>query len=85
MANKAYSRKAAGIHREQKKTPHSVSHAGQCYFWSFARSRSSNTGCNRIYSRIKGGTSFPNNLRRGRDPDYDTARFCHLSAHLRRS
>ena len=32
IANKAYSRKAAGIHREQKKTPHSVSHAGQGYF-----------------------------------------------------
>lgn len=58
MANKAHSRKAPGIHREQKKTPHSVSHAGQCYFWSFARSSSSKTGCNRIYSKTKGGTSF---------------------------
>lgn len=32
MANKAYSRKAPGIHREQRETPHSVSHAGR---WSF--------------------------------------------------
>lgn len=65
MENGAYSRKAAGIHQQQRKTPHSVSHAGQgCYFWSFARSSRSNTGCNRIYSKINGGTSFPNNLRR---------------------
>ena len=61
MANKAYSRKAAGIHREQKKTPHSVSHAGQCYFCSFARSSSSRTGCNRIYNRIIVGTSSHGN------------------------
>ena len=32
MANKAHSRKAPGIHREQRETPHSVSHAGR---WSF--------------------------------------------------
>lgn len=65
MANNAHGRKAPGIHREQKKTPHSVSHAGQgCYFWSFARSSRSNTGCNRIYNKINGGTSFQNNLRR---------------------
>lgn len=64
-ANRAYIRKAAGIHQRQRKTPHSVSHAGQgCYFWSFARSSSSSTGCNRIYNKINGGTSFPNNLRR---------------------
>ena len=61
MANKAYSRKTPGIHREQKKTPHSVSHAGQCYFWSFARSSSSSTGCNRIYNKINGGTSLHGN------------------------
>ena len=61
MANKAHSRKAPGIHREQKKTPHSVSHAGQCYFWSFARSSSSRTGCNRIYNKINGGTSLHGN------------------------
>ena len=61
IANKAYSRKAAGIHREQKKTPHSVSHAGHGYFWSFARSSSSRTGCNRIYNRIKGDTSSRGN------------------------
>ena len=60
-ANKAHSRKAHGIHREQKKTPHSVSHAGHGYFWSFARSSSSRTGCNRIYNRIKGGTSSRGN------------------------
>ena len=52
-ANKAYSRKATGIHRQQRKTPHSVSHAGRRqyssgYFWSFARSSSSSTGCNKI-------------------------------------
>lgn len=65
MANRAYSRKTAGIHQQQRKTPHSVSHAGQgCYFWSFARSSRSNTGCNRIYNKINGGTSFQNNLRR---------------------
>ena len=58
MANMAYSRKAAGIHQQQRKTPHSVSHAGQGYFWSFARSSSSRMGCNRIYNKIKGGTSF---------------------------
>lgn len=58
MANRAYSRKAPGIHREQKKTPHSVSHAGHGYFWSFARSSSSKIGCNRIYNKIKGGTSL---------------------------
>lgn len=58
MANMAYSRKAPGIHREQRKTPHSVSHAGQGYFCSFARSSSSRMGCNRIYNKIKGGTSF---------------------------
>lgn len=64
-ANRAHSRKAAGIHQQQRKTPHSVSHAGQgCYFWSFARSSRSNTGCNRIYNKINGGTSFQNNLRR---------------------
>lgn len=57
-ANRAQSRKAAGIHRQQRKTPHSASHAGQCYFWSFARSSRSNTGCNRIYNKINGGTSF---------------------------
>ena len=61
MANRAYSRKAAGIHREQKKTPHSVGHAGHGYFWSFARSSSSKTGCNRIYNRTKGGTSLYGN------------------------
>ena len=89
MANRAYSRKAAGIHQQQKKTPHSVSHAGQCYFWSFARSSSSNTGCNRIYNKINGGTSFRfgGGLQLGfklrRDPDYETVCFCHLSAHLR--
>ena len=61
-ANRAYSIKAPGIHREQKKTPHSVSHAGQgCYFWSFARSSSSNTGCNTINRKIKGSTSYLNN------------------------
>lgn len=32
MANNAHGRKAPGKHREQKKTPHSVSHAGQGYF-----------------------------------------------------
>ena len=32
MANKAYDRKAPGIHREQMKTPHSLRHAGR---WSF--------------------------------------------------
>ena len=59
MANKAYGRKAPGIHRGKKKTPHSVSHAGQCcYFWSFARSSSSKTGCNRIYNRIIADTSL---------------------------
>lgn len=58
MANMAYSRKAPGIHREQRKTPHSVSHAGQGYFCSFARSSRSRMGCNRIYNKIKGGTSF---------------------------
>lgn len=62
MANRAYSRKAPGIHREQRKTPHSVSHAGQgCYFCSFARSSSSNTGCSRIYNKINGGTSLHGN------------------------
>lgn len=58
MANRAYSRKAPGIHREQKKTPHSVSHAGHGYFWSFARSSSSKIGCNRIYNKIIVGTSL---------------------------
>lgn len=29
MANEPYSRKAAGIHQKQRKTPHSVSHAGR--------------------------------------------------------
>lgn len=68
MANRAYSRKAPGIHREQKKTPHSLRHAGHGYFWSFARSSSSNTGCNKIYNRITGGTSLfrPPNMRRSR-------------------
>lgn len=61
MANMAYSRKAPGIHREQRKTPHSVSHAGQCYFCSFARSSSSRIGCNRIYNKIKGRTSSHGN------------------------
>lgn len=61
MANRAYSRKAPGIHREQKKTPHSLRHAGHGYFWSFARSSSSNTGCNKIYNRITGGTSLHGN------------------------
>lgn len=32
MANRAYSRKAAGIHQQQRKTPHSVSHAGRCQY-----------------------------------------------------
>lgn len=32
MANMAYSRKAPGIHREQRETPHSLRHAGR---WSF--------------------------------------------------
>lgn len=32
MANRAYSRKAAGIHQQQRKTPHSVSHAGRWLF-----------------------------------------------------
>ena len=36
MANKAYSRKAPGIHREKKETPHSVSHAGR---WLFGKLR----------------------------------------------
>nr|DAQ65351.1 MAG TPA: hypothetical protein [Caudoviricetes sp.] len=58
MANRAYSRKAPGIHREQKKTPHSLRHAGHGYFWSFARSSSSKIGCNRIYNRIIVGTSL---------------------------
>lgn len=58
MANRAYSRKAPGIHREQKETPHSVSHAGRCYFWSFARSSNSRMGCSRIYSKIIVGTSL---------------------------
>lgn len=58
MANMAYSRKAPGIHREQKKTPHSLRHAGHGYFWSFARSSISKIGCNRIYNKIKGGTSL---------------------------
>lgn len=58
MANRAYSRKAPGRHREQKKTPHSVSHAGRCYFWSFARSSNSRIGCSRIYSKIIVGTSL---------------------------
>lgn len=61
MENRGYSRKAAGIHQKQRKTPHSVSHAGQCYFWSFARSSSSRMGCNRIYNKIKGGTSLHGN------------------------
>lgn len=61
VANRAYCRKAAGIHQKQRKTPHSVSHAGQCYFWSFARSSSSRTGCNRIYNKINGGTSSRGN------------------------
>ena len=29
MANRAYGKKAAGIHQKQRKTPHSVSHAGR--------------------------------------------------------
>lgn len=62
MTNKTHSRKAPGIHQKQRKTPHSVSHAGQgCYFWSFARSSSNRMGCNKIYSKIKGSTSFQNN------------------------
>lgn len=62
MTNKTHSRKAPGIHQKQRKTPHSVSHAGQgCYSWSFARSSSSRKGCNKIYSKIKGTTSFQNN------------------------
>ena len=32
MANRAYSRQAPGIPREQKKTPHSLRHAGRGYF-----------------------------------------------------
>ena len=65
MANRAYSRKAPGIHQEQRKTPHSVSNAGQgYYFCSFARSSSSKIGCNRIYSKIKGGTSVKAQLQR---------------------
>lgn len=32
MANKAYDRKAPGIHRAQRETPHSLRHAGR---WSF--------------------------------------------------
>ena len=59
MANRTHSRKAAGIHQQQRRTPHSVSHAGQdYYFCSFARSSSSRMGCNRIYNKIKGGTSL---------------------------
>lgn len=68
MANRAYSRKAPGIHREQKKTPHSLRHAGHGYFWSLARSKSSRMGCNRIYSKIKSGTPLPRppDMRRSR-------------------
>lgn len=37
MANKAYDRKAPGIHREQRETPHSASHAGRWSFLAFGQ------------------------------------------------
>lgn len=37
MVNKAYGRKAPGIHREQRETPHGVSHAGRWSFLAFGQ------------------------------------------------
>ena len=37
MVNKAHGRKAPGIHREQRETPHGVSHAGRWSFLAFGQ------------------------------------------------
>ena len=58
MANKAYSKKPPEYTGSKGKPRTACAMRGGGHFWSLARSKSRRIGCNRIYNRIKRGTSL---------------------------
>lgn len=58
IANKAYRKKPPEYTGSKGKPRTACAMRGGGHFWSFARSKSKRIGCNRIYNRIKGGTSL---------------------------
>lgn len=58
MANKAYNKKSPEYTGSKGKPRTACAMRGGGHFWSLARSKSKRIGCNRIYNRIKGGTSL---------------------------
>lgn len=61
MANKAYNKKSPEYTGSKGKPRTACAMRGVGHFWSLARSKSSRMGCNRIYNKIKGGTSLHGN------------------------
>lgn len=58
IANKEYRKKPPEYTGSKGKPRTACAMRGGGHFWSFARSKSKRIGCNRIYNRIKGGTSL---------------------------
>ena len=58
MANKAYRKKPPEYAGSKGKPRTACAMRGGGHFWSLARSKSRRIGCNRIYSKTKGGTSL---------------------------
>lgn len=58
IANKAYRKKPPEYTGSKGKPRTACAMRGGGHFWSLARSKRKRMGCNRIYNRIKGGTSL---------------------------